>query len=597
MGGGMSHAAFRSTAPAQRPSSGSSRGMQHARLVGAGFGQRNLSTSPALGERMSDTLGSKPPSQQVFVKEDTDGSNDLLCAGRRSAVSGLSHGGSDRVASPPRGGSREFPKVDTAQEGTSTALRQSNEEATSGSPESPGSRRRNELWRTSPPARSEAVSPDGHRHSRLSSRYPSTASARRPSPLEEGTVIDELVLKDAEGADDIGWKKQGEGDPETGAGDGGMPKPSVLEDKTSKMIAKRFRFTKDALVERNTVMFSPPVTELPGRSLGYFDEWDPNRIICADLLRMPAMQLFFYTVMLANVCLIAVKPSNPTLGFVDEYGEPRAYADASNYYFVVEILAIVVLFFEMCLAVVARGLFRGPYAFVRDPFNILDVMVFLASVSEVCMTSIGWTVNIRAFRLLRLVKPGMMLQTCHGLRESIVGMLMSLPKYLVCVMLAFVFALSFSLAMIPPFSGKLVGRCVLPGRDTVTMLERFDDFSRVSPMTPETFCQKDENTASGLLSQSTCPSGFVCDTNYGNPGGGYLSYDGQFSALVAIFASSFGDGVSLYQRRVAEAYPEMGEFGYFAIMVAALLFTVLVQRVSVAVTAAALVRLPLGPHN
>jgi len=164
-----------------------------------------------------------------------------------------------------------------------------------------------------------------------------------------------------------------------------------------------------------------------------------------------------------------------------------------------------------------------------------------------------------------------------------------LPMYVVCVMLAIVCTLSFSLAMLPPFSGMLLGRCVLLGRDTVTMFDRFNDFSRVKPMIPETFCQKADNTTSGLLFQSTCPPGFVCDTNFGNPGGGYLAYDGQFSALVAIWASSFGDGVNLYQRRVAEAYPEWGEFGYFAIIVAALLFTVLVKRVSVAVTAAALV--------
>jgi hypothetical protein len=148
---------------------------------------------------------------------------------------------------------------------------------------------------------------------------------------------------------------------------------NILMSKQARAVAKQFILTQEQMRERNAVMFSPQLFELPGKSLGVFHEWDPFRISCAEMLLRPSAQLFFFALNIAHCVLIAIKPATRDAGFteVSTLGDivPRNYFIIENYYFVIEIVALLVLVLEITLAAVARGLLVGQYAFIQDPFN------------------------------------------------------------------------------------------------------------------------------------------------------------------------------------------------------------------------------------
>ncbi len=206
------------------------------------------------------------------------------------------------------------------------------------------------------------------------------------------------------------------------------------------------------------------------------------------------MQCLFHAVNLINCILIAIKPVGTSgLYYYNEFGDfsPAPYIWIGNYYLWFEVFAALLLLTEVILAVVARGLLEGRYAFTKDPFNLLDALVLCASVVELALLPTGWTVNARALRLLRVLKPLIALPALVGAKGLLLFATRAAPLHraLACLLLAVLYPLAAGL--VPLLGGALSRRCVAAGFATARMVEVYNDTGRVRLAVPERFCSFD----------------------------------------------------------------------------------------------------------
>lgn len=234
-------------------------------------------------------------------------------------------------------------------------------------------------------------------------------------------------------------------------------------EKRARIIRKRFKLMPWMVRERNMLWFAPPIDELEGQSLGMFGEWDPVRLLCVDLLSNPILQTAFFVINTVALAVLAVRPAREDVVYeYDVYGEPKQapYYQLGNVYFVAEVIAFLTLAVEIFLTVVARGLIKGHYAFVKDPFNILDAVILVVSFLEFVLWAMGWTIILRGFRVLRMLKPMMLLNVFEGCRGIVTGIRNSAEFVPVIYLIVVVLQLAFAAGLPLLFGSPMHGRCV-----------------------------------------------------------------------------------------------------------------------------------------
>ena len=337
--------------------------------------------------------------------------------------------------------------------------------------------------------------------------------------------------------------------------------------------------------ERNMLWFAPPMEELQGNSLGFFGEWDPIRILCVDLLRNPAIQTVFFLINIIAITVLAIRPAREAVNYeYDVYGEPRPapYYSITNIYFVAEVIAFLTLAVELLLTIVARGLIQGYYAFVKDPFNVIDAVIFVVSFAEFILWSMGWTVILRGFRVLRVLKPLMLINVAEGCRAFVTSVRNSIEFVLVIFLIILALLLAFAAGLPQPFGKQMHRRCVVQRSDTQYVIDRFNDTQRlrVAYGRGYGFCQVYNTSTSmqgWLTSDDSCPKQFnalvaastagagldqVCDPLIGNARGGFLQVDTIWSSFMAILQASAGDAFHVTPWMLSEAEPKWTNFSW-----------------------------------
>ena len=356
-------------------------------------------------------------------------------------------------------------------------------------------------------------------------------------------------------------------------------------EKRAKLIKKRFRLMPWMVRERNMLWFAPPMEELQGNSLGFFGEWDPIRILCVDLLRNPAIQTVFFLINIIAITVLAIRPAREAVNYeYDVYGEPRPapYYSITNIYFVAEVIAFLTLAVELLLTIVARGLIQGYYAFVKDPFNVIDAVIFVVSFAEFILWSMGWTVILRGFRVLRVLKPLMLINVAEGCRAFVTSVRNSIEFVLVVFLIILALLLAFAAGLPQPFGNQMHRRCVVQRSDTQYVIDRFNDTQRlrVAYGRGYGFCQVYNTSTSmqgWLTSDDSCPKQFnalvaastagagldqVCDPLIGNARGGFLQVDTIWSSFMAILQASAGDAFHVTPWMLSEAEPKWTNFSW-----------------------------------
>lgn len=383
-------------------------------------------------------------------------------------------------------------------------------------------------------------------------------------------------------------------------------------EKRAKLIRKRFKLMPWMVRERNMLWFAPPIEEVQGQSLGMFGEWDPIRLLCVDLLINPVLQTGFCVINVVATIVLAVRPAREAVMYeYDAFGEPAPapYYAVNNVYFIVELIAFLTLAGEIVLAVVARGLLYGHYAFVKDPFNLLDCFILVISVAEFIWWALGCTIILRGFRVLRLLKPIMLLNVAEGCRAAVTGIRNSVEFVCVIFLIIFVIMLAFAAGLPALFGAQMHRRCVVEHTDTRYVMDRFNDTRRVRASYGRGFgfCQIYNSSTSmmgWLASDDSCPKqanalvaantagaggNQVCDPLFGSvfgiPDGGFGVVDNVWSACLALLQASAGDSWQINPYRFAEAEPKWTVLSWIIFGVPSLCCTLFLFQTIVALVA------------
>ena len=133
--------------------------------------------------------------------------------------------------------------------------------------------------------------------------------------------------------------------------------------------------------------------EMRGVSLGFLDANSGIRRWCWAVSESRAFSIFM-TACIAVSCVHLVL-DNP---FVDPGSPLKRNLDALN-------AAIIAVFgAEMLLRIVAHGLYGGADAYLRDAFNVVDMLIVLTSVLDLFASDLPWLRGLRAVRVLRAMR-------------------------------------------------------------------------------------------------------------------------------------------------------------------------------------------------
>lgn len=183
-----------------------------------------------------------------------------------------------------------------------------------------------------------------------------------------------------------------------------------------------------------------------GKSLYMIPKDSKCRRWLADLISQPYFESFIYHLIGMNSILLMI--DEPIL---ENLYSKKTIATMQD---VISLIFII----EACLKIFVMGFVVGKHTYLRDSFNILDIIIVVFSIVSFFL-DVFETSNdlsyIRAFRALRALRPLKLVSKNEGMK-MIVNSLLSSIKQLVNVMLiAFLFFFVFGIMGIQFLSGKV----------------------------------------------------------------------------------------------------------------------------------------------
>eukprot|EP01028_Stygiella_incarcerata_P003014 TRINITY_DN1571_c0_g2_i1.p1 TRINITY_DN1571_c0_g2~~TRINITY_DN1571_c0_g2_i1.p1 ORF type:complete len:1820 (-),score=401.57 TRINITY_DN1571_c0_g2_i1:2459-7918(-) len=123
-----------------------------------------------------------------------------------------------------------------------------------------------------------------------------------------------------------------------------------------------------------------------------------------------------------------------------------------NPFFVADVTFVSIFFFEFICKILANGLLFTPNAYLRNKFNIVDLLVLVVMLSNI-ITAFSTTGGFRAFRALRALKPFLVVSRSNEMRVIVQSMVRSIRSvFYVCLIIAF-FLLLFGIVGVRIFGG------------------------------------------------------------------------------------------------------------------------------------------------
>jgi hypothetical protein len=240
--------------------------------------------------------------------------------------------------------------------------------------------------------------------------------------------------------------------------------------------------------------------ELLGRALGFLPPDSGLRLRCHALFRNSAFQGVVLVLIISNTALLAAQGPRHTLG---------AGFDSFVAGFDVAITAVFTL--EMCAGICALGLIKGPNAYLRNWWNVLDFVVVLGIyVSALAMLVFGADLEAGAVRAFRALRPLRSLRLFKGLQGILDALWLTLPYVSTVMGMLSFFLVIFSTMGVALFGGSLSRAC----RESTELFSTqpylaavADDGSWVLAECPPTFvCARmatdPSNTSAGMVEWS-----------------------------------------------------------------------------------------------
>ena len=167
------------------------------------------------------------------------------------------------------------------------------------------------------------------------------------------------------------------------------------ESRSVKMLARKYgqsmiqRYEQKVLTEEANAMRKLP-RRMEGFSFKLFSAENPVRKFCWGLIHTSTFQWFIIVAILINCVLLAMEnPSN------DE--------ETKDVMFVADWLFAMLFLAEMFLKMIAMGVFRNEYAYLRDSWNQLDALVVVIALVALAFPGFSVARSLRALRPLRVI--------------------------------------------------------------------------------------------------------------------------------------------------------------------------------------------------
>ncbi|XP_050797480.1 LOW QUALITY PROTEIN: sodium channel protein type 5 subunit alpha-like [Gopherus flavomarginatus] len=187
---------------------------------------------------------------------------------------------------------------------------------------------------------------------------------------------------------------------------------------------------------------------------------------------------------------------------------------------------------EILIKVLASGFVWNQFTFLRDPWNIVDLIVTVIMYVNLCLRKKN-VPFLRIFRLLRFLK---VISVIPELKVVVDALFLSIKK-LADVMILTVFCLSvFALVGLQLFMGNLKMKCV---RNNTIFDEKLCDVPKISYVNESDICYRMNNSQDILLCgwkpDKKCPENYSCQKIGDNPDFGYTSFDHFGWAFLSVF--------------------------------------------------------------
>jgi hypothetical protein len=198
------------------------------------------------------------------------------------------------------------------------------------------------------------------------------------------------------------------------------------------------------------------------------------------------------------------------------------------------IIFTIIYTFEFILKVMARGFIFDEFAYLRDPWNILDISVITLSYLTIVIQDLGNLTVMRTFRVLRALKtvavvPGM---------KTIVGAVIDSVKNLKDVVVLTLFSLSvFSLLGLQIYMGLLTQKCILNGPTDMNNTQWYEwNNNRSNWLIDEDSETKSYKLCGNATGAQQCPPNRSCLQGFGpNPDYGFTNFDTFGWSLICSF--------------------------------------------------------------
>lgn len=182
-----------------------------------------------------------------------------------------------------------------------------------------------------------------------------------------------------------------------------------------------------------------------------------------------------------------------------------------------ELLFFVVYLCELLLKLAGMGLFTKKIGFFRNPWNILDFFIVIASFLDMVLKDLNF--NLSALRSLRVLRPLKTVSSVKSLKNIILTIFSSLPFLKDILIILLFFLILFGITGMHLFQGVLRNVCYDPmtGSNPVTNV-----------LMQTSYCDSD----------SVCPGISICVETYSNPNYAQTSFDNVFMGILMVFQVS-----------------------------------------------------------
>ena len=197
--------------------------------------------------------------------------------------------------------------------------------------------------------------------------------------------------------------------------------------------------------------------------------------------------------------------------------DPTSAVQEKGFGGMLEMVFFIIYLIEMLLKITSAGFLFNRGAYLRDPWNIMDFTIILASVlimGQSAQSESGSTsINLSSLRTIRILRPLRTINTVKKLKTLVLTVLTSMP-YLLDMLAIIIFTVSvFAIAGMQLFRGAFQYQCF----EATT--------GRRGPFDPNQICGGIRN----------CADGYICGKIGTNPATGIYSLDNFADAYLFVF--------------------------------------------------------------